>query len=221
MSNPPFITRRVFSISQLIVLTAVFITLFANFSFFSNALEVYPLTLKNGIFLTSLAVVSILSQIFLYSIFSHRLILKPALIIFLLVSSLTGYFMDQYGIVIDEDMINNILKTDAAEVRDLINPKLVLYVVFLGLLPSLVVFRLKLNFEGDIKEIFNRLKLVFVSERTICVFPARAQSPEILFQSGFCSLFHCELYCPFSKKSDTSFPQHRQRCKNTKIRYQS
>ncbi len=163
MFKPFFLTHRAVSISQLIVLTAIFITLFANISFFSNALEVYPLSLKNGIFLASLAMVSILSQIFLYSIFSHRLILKPVLIFFLLVSSITGYFMDQYGIVIDEDMINNILKTDAAEVRDLINLKLGLYVVFLGVLPSFLVFRLKLDFDSDIREIFNRLKLVFVS----------------------------------------------------------
>ncbi len=161
MFKPFFLTHRAVSISQLIVLTAIFITLFANMAFFSNALEAYPLSLKNGVFLASLAVVSILSQILLYSIFSHRLILKPVLIFFLLVSSITGYFMDQYGIVIDEDMINNILKTDAAEVRDLINLKLGLYVVFLGVLPSILVFRLKLDFDSDIREIFNRLKLVF------------------------------------------------------------
>ena len=182
MSKPSFFIHRVFSISQLIVLTAVFITLFANMSFFSNVLAVYPLSLKNGIFLVSLGFVSILAQIFLYSIFSHRLIIKPALIFFLLISSLTGYFMDQYGIVIDEDMINNLLKTDVGEIRDLINLKLVFYVVFLGILPSLVVFRLKLNFDSDVKEIFNRLKLVFASIAILLVatLPLSAQYASFL-----------------------------------------
>ena len=182
MSKPSFFIHRVFSISQLIVLTAVFITLFANMSFFSNVLAVYPLSLKNGIFLVSLGFVSILAQIFLYSIFSHRLIIKPALIFFLLISSLTGYFMDQYGIVIDEDMINNLLKTDVGEIRDLINLKLVFYVMFLGVLPSLVVFRLKLNFDSDVKEIFNRLKLVFASIAVLLVvtLPLSAQYASFL-----------------------------------------
>ncbi len=182
MSKPSFLTQRVFSISQLIVLTAVFITLFANMSFFSNVLRVYPLSLKNGVFLISLGAVSILAQIFLYSIFSYRLIVKPALIFFLLVSSLIGYFMDQYGIVIDEDMINNILKTDPGEIRDLTNLKLLLYVVFLGILPSLVVLRLKLNFDSDIKEIFNRLKLVFASIAILLVvtLPLSAQYASFL-----------------------------------------
>ncbi len=182
MFKPSFLTQRVFSISQLIVLTAVFITAFANMSFFSNVLEVYPLSLKNGIFLISLGIVSILAQIFLYSIFSYRLIIKPALIFFLLVSSLAGYFMDQYGIVINEDMINNILKTDPGEIRDLTNLKLVLYVVFLGILPSLVVFRLKLNFDSDVKEIFNRLKLVFASIAILLVvtLPLSAQYASFL-----------------------------------------
>jgi len=182
MSKPSFLTQRVFSISQLIVLTAVFITAFANITFFSNALVVYPLSLKNGIFLVTLGVVLIVVQILIYSIFSYRLIVKPALIFFLLVSSLAGYFMDQYGIVIDEAMIDNILKTDPGEIRDLANLKLVLYVLFLGVLPSLVVFRLKLNFDSDVKEIFNRLKLVFASIAIllVVVLPQGAQFASFL-----------------------------------------
>jgi len=182
MFKLPILTSRTFSSSQLIVLTAVFITLFANMAFFSNVAQVYPLSLKNGIFLASLGGVSILSQVFLYSLLCHRLTIRPVLVFFLLLSSLTGYFMDQYGVVIDDVMIDNIVKTDPAEVQDLLNMKLASYVLFLGVLPSFVVLSLKLNFDSEKRELISRFKLVFMSFVVLLVttLPLSAQYASFL-----------------------------------------
>ena len=56
--------------------------------------------------------------------------------------------MSSYGIVIDSDMIRNVFKTDAKEVGDLLNIKLVLYVAFFGLLPTLLILFCKIEYFG-------------------------------------------------------------------------
>ena len=52
--------------------------------------------------------------------------------------------MDSYGTVIDTDMIRNTLETNVAEASDLFSGKLLLYLLLLGILPSLLVWRVDL-----------------------------------------------------------------------------
>ena len=56
--------------------------------------------------------------------------LKPAGILFLLISGFSSYFMQTYGVVIDASMMSNAMHTDAREVRDLLSWSMV---VMLGL----------------------------------------------------------------------------------------
>ena len=48
--------------------------------------------------------------------------------------------MDVYHVVIDDSMIRNALQTNLAESSDLFSFKLVIYVLFLGVLPSYILF---------------------------------------------------------------------------------
>ena len=52
------------------------------------------------------------------------------IILVFLLSSMAAYFMDSYNIVIDEHMIDNILKTDYHEFFDLVNGKSFAYLFF-------------------------------------------------------------------------------------------
>ena len=60
--------------------------------------------------------------------------------IFLLVGSVTGYFTDNLGIVIDPEMIRNIVMTDTREIFDLVNWGLFARIALLGVLPTIIVF---------------------------------------------------------------------------------
>lgn len=73
---------------------------------------------------------------------------KPLSILVILSTTLSIFFMSSYGIVIDSDMIRNVFKTDTKEVGDLLNIKLVLYVVFFGLLPTLLILFCKIEYFG-------------------------------------------------------------------------
>ncbi len=55
-------------------------------------------------------------------------------ILFIISSFLSVYFISFYGVLIDSDMIQNVVQTDIKEVKDLLNLKLILFIVLALLL---------------------------------------------------------------------------------------
>jgi len=77
---------------------------------------------------------------------SFRRVLKPLLVLLFVVAASTSYFMNQYGTHIDKSMIQNIAETDLAEARELMNWHLAFAFAFMGILPSLLVWRVQVAF---------------------------------------------------------------------------
>jgi lipid A ethanolaminephosphotransferase len=152
-----------FSQAKLIFLSAIFFTLFYNFSFFTNVINTYPIEGINVVRLISVAILLLCLIIFLFTLFSSRYTTKPLLIIVLIVSSFTAYFMDTYHVVIDDSMIRNSLQTDLRESSDLFSLKLVLYVFLLGVLPSYFIYKAKVDYKPLKNEIFSKLKTIILS----------------------------------------------------------
>ncbi|MDP5039480.1 MAG: DUF1705 domain-containing protein, partial [Paraglaciecola sp.] len=61
--------------------------------------------------------------------------LRWALAVILLVSVTCAYFADNFGVVIDVEMIRNSLQTNAAEASDLLTLNLVMRLLLLGVVP--------------------------------------------------------------------------------------
>ena len=150
------------SSSKIIVATALFIILFGNFRFAKNILAVFPFNINNLYFLITLAVLFACGTIIAASLFCFKFSTKPVLIGILLLSSTTAYFMDTYNVIIDDVMIDNIMRTDQAEVGNLISFRQILYIVLLGILPSIAVWKTKIHYLAFRKELFARLKLWMV-----------------------------------------------------------
>jgi len=131
--------------TKLILIAAAFFVLFDNFSFYTHVVEVYPLSLKNIGFLFSLPVVLTCFIMLLLTLVSSRYTTKPVIIFFLLLSSMASYFMNNYNVVIDYVMIQNLLQTNVNEASDLFSFKLVYYFLLLGVLPSLFVYLAKIQ----------------------------------------------------------------------------
>ena len=144
--------------TQLILLTSLFLVAFDNYTFFTNLTKVYPLSDNFG-FVVSTAFVNFFFTVLLLSLVSMRWTIKPIIILVLIISSLTNYFMNSYHVVIDASMIRNMMQTNIHESMDLLTFKQVLYFVFLGLLPSLYVYKVKIEKRGFKTELLSRLKL--------------------------------------------------------------
>lgn len=148
---------------SVIFIIALFFILFENFTFYNNVLKVYPPTAKNIGFLLSLLVVLLNGIVILLTLFSARFLLKPVIILLLILSSLAAYFMDSYGVVIDHHMIDNILRTDLAESRDLINGKLLLYLLVLGILPAIWVYKVNIPKRPFFSELLSSVKVIVLA----------------------------------------------------------
>ena len=145
--------------SRLILLVSVCIMLFYNVAFFSGVTDVYPLNTENAAFLLSLGVFFGSITCLLLSLVSFRRIIKPALIIILLISASTSYFMDTYHVVIDDTMIDNIIKTNFSEASDLFSFRFLVYMLLLGVLPSILIYKTSIISRRFNQEVISRLKL--------------------------------------------------------------
>lgn len=150
------------SSTQLVLLVSIFLMIFCNNAFFHAVVSVYPLSLKNIPFIASLAVVFGCSIAFLLSLVCFKYTIKPIVVLLLLLSSLASYFMDSYQVIIDVTMIQNIVHSDLAEALDLLTLKMLLYFLFLGVLPGFLVYRVDLVFKSLRQELYARLKLLGV-----------------------------------------------------------
>lgn len=155
--------------SRLIIATALFFTLFDNYAFFTNTVAAYPVTFGNIGFLLSLAIVLTAFTIFLLTLLSSRWTIKTILIAMLLLSSLSNYFMNSYHVIIDETMIQNMLQTNVDESMDLLSLKQALYFIFLGVLPSILVYRSKIEYASFKKESLSKAKIMALSLLVILV----------------------------------------------------
>lgn len=143
-----------FSFWQLILLVSfVFCALF-NLTFFSRVLAIYPFA-ENTFFLLSISLVLFLATTLILSLLVWKKISKPTLYLFFFFSSLAAYVMDSYGIVIDENMLINIIKTDMNESLDLLTPKLFIYLFGLFLIPAIALLFIKIkpiNWKVELKQ---------------------------------------------------------------------
>jgi len=64
---------------------------------------------------------------------------KPIVIILIMMAAPIAYFMQQYGILIDADMLINTLETDPAEASDQLSAGLFFSIVLWGIVPSLLL----------------------------------------------------------------------------------
>jgi lipid A ethanolaminephosphotransferase len=145
--------------TQLIFLSTAFWMLFANFSFYHALLADYPLSENIG-FLASVIIGFSGVIVLALALLCHRYTMKPLLIALFVTSAFAAYFMDSYHVLIDTDMIRNALSTDSHETTDLLSPSMLVYVLLLGVLPSLYIYRTAIRFQPLRAELWSRAKLI-------------------------------------------------------------
>ncbi|MGE7993939.1 phosphoethanolamine transferase [Pseudomonas sp. NPDC089554] len=91
------------------------------------------------------------------TLLAFRYVLKPILIVLFMSGAGVAYFMNQYGVLIDGGMFRNIAETNPAEVRDLLSLKFALYILGLGVLPSLLVIKAPIVYRTWHRELLGKL----------------------------------------------------------------
>ena len=77
----------------------------------------------------------------LLSALTWRWLVKPALILCVLSAAAGMHFMLAYGVLMDKSMLANMLQTNPREALDLVNPRLLLTLLVLGVVPAVWLAR--------------------------------------------------------------------------------
>lgn len=127
--------------SRIALIAALFIMLTGNRELFERLLEVYPLTIANLPFLISLALFfTAATMLFIIAVTPGRAG-RWVLALLLVAASQAAYYMDQYAVVIDTVMLDNIFATDVREAAGLLSWSLAWRTVVFGLIPAWLVWR--------------------------------------------------------------------------------
>lgn len=129
------------------LLVSVLNFIFFHFPFYTYVFNNVDYKSFNGIILIfSLVILMLVANAFaFFLLFSlSRRIGKFLLILFFIINTVAVYFINTYGVIIDESMIGNILNTNYEESSSFFSIKLVLYVILLAIIPGFFIIKVKI-----------------------------------------------------------------------------
>jgi len=156
-----FFLRKKIKFYYFIFFLSLFITFVYNLKFlkilysnigFSNFSSIY------FFFAIIIAIISTVSILLL--VFGQKYTLKPLTIFLIILSSILSFYNQQFGVTVDEQMIINTLQTDVKEAMDLMSAGFFLHVLFLGILPSIVIYFIQIEYGSLKKDLIIRGTLV-------------------------------------------------------------
>jgi lipid A ethanolaminephosphotransferase len=134
------------STEQVLLAASLFWALANNRLFMAAALRDRTLAEPQtwGFALALLAMLASLHFLLLAPLAWRRTI-KPLLVLMILVSASSSYFMQAYGAYMDPSMMRNVLRTDAAETRELLSWAMALHLLLYPVLPLLLLWRVQVK----------------------------------------------------------------------------
>jgi lipid A ethanolaminephosphotransferase len=118
-----------------------------HFPFFKFVFNNVDYKSLNGInIVICLIILMLIANAFVFFlIFSlSRVVGKFLLVIFFIINAIAVYFINTYGVIIDESMVGNVLNTNYAESSGFFSIKLILYIILLGVIPSVYIIKAKI-----------------------------------------------------------------------------
>ena len=99
--------------------------------------------------------------VFYLFFFLPKIIGKFLLLLFFNINAIAIYFINTYSVIIDETMIGNILNTNYEESSSFFSFGLIIYLLFLGIIPSIFIIKVKIINES-LKKKLTTFLLTFI-----------------------------------------------------------
>ncbi len=148
MAKPQLFRSFSLNIEVYSILYMLYTLLAFNCVFFSKIQDISQSTLfTTGTFFVLWALLTICGLILFWK---HTV--KPLSILFLLINSGVFYFVKNYHVAIDEEMLRNVLQTNPHETAELLNFTLLAYILVLGGIPSFIISRLNFTETSLLKQ---------------------------------------------------------------------
>ena len=138
--------------SDVKLLNFVFLLSFLNFAFFHFPFFQYVyknidvFSLYGAILFVSLLILVVILNALVFYLFFYinKLFGKILLILFFIINAVTVYFIMTYNVIIDESMVGNITNTNWDESSSFFSIKMIIYLIFMGILPAILIFKTKI-----------------------------------------------------------------------------
>jgi lipid A ethanolaminephosphotransferase len=150
--------------TTLILILAAFFTLSYNYYFFSTVVTKLNLYSPLDIFLgISLLLCLIAGLNLLFNCLFWPYMYKPIFCLLIIMASITSYFTTFDHIQFTQGMMANVFNTNAGEASELISTSLVLWVLILGILPSILLLKTRVRVQPWGKAVVYRVASCFIS----------------------------------------------------------
>ncbi len=156
--------RPQISMEALALLVSVFFSAACNGAFW-RAYEGFGGFQTTGGWVTAVSLFVAMTglNLLLLCVVLNRWTAKPLLTVLLLVTAFAVYYMNQYTVYLDPDMIRNVLHTDARESAELLTPGLALPLVLYAAIPIALVWRVRLRRWTPGRALLRRLAMMLLA----------------------------------------------------------
>jgi lipid A ethanolaminephosphotransferase len=153
--------RAGWSANTVTAVAALVFTVLYSVSFWRVVLDAQPPAgLPGQLFVLATGVVVWGFNGLVLSLLAWRGVHKPLLALVFLLAAAAAAFMDGYGAVIDRHALQSVLETDAREAADWFSWRLVAYIVGLGVVPALLLWRVPVRYARWPRELLHRAAFV-------------------------------------------------------------
>jgi len=143
-----------------ILTVAVFIMVSGNLSLFNGITNIYPVTLNNIPLLISLFLFFFVLTAMFFLMICQSKFTRWLLAGFLIVTAISAYYMDHFGVIIDTVMIDNMMNTDTREFMGLMSETLLFRIIIFGVVPAWLVMKYTPRIHDYKVELKYRVRLV-------------------------------------------------------------
>lgn len=138
--------KKSISLSGFNMLLAIWLGLILNFAFYQKIHEFTPYAnLKAGLLMAATALIIIAFYSLILQWLNWKWNAKILASVLIILGGFSAYFVNSLGVVITPDQIQNMLQTDAREVRDLWSMRLIIWTLVFVIFPLCVVWILKIQ----------------------------------------------------------------------------
>lgn len=140
---------------------------------------------QNNTLLISLFLLYGLAVFCVCALIANKYLAKPIMAIFIIVGASASYFIKEYGVIIDHNMIGNAANTDPREIKDLVSLYMFGYLFCVMVVPLFILFRLEIGYGKLGINLAKQIITVIISAAMLgCVLFFHSQSIVPFFRSN-------------------------------------
>lgn len=147
---------------KITLLISIFIAVFGNITFWGSIFTRVSFTkeplIAIGLFIILVALINLL-----LTFVSFKPVFKIIASFVLIASASAAYFMDNYAVMIDKEMIRNVFATDFQEANELLSFKLIITMLFIAGVPIFLLFKTEIIYKPFFQGLLHKILVSTIS----------------------------------------------------------